>query len=244
MECMWWWGQTPCPRAMKCQNQSDLSIVDLLEDMPRDDEKNTCGVFHREFGSKMYDQMARDEERRDFALYCVARQTFVCQPSTLREGSGLSAGSIAQAYLQGALSNFRDAEDDFASLASTASATSTVSLSMPAVNDWRGAPTLRLLVLPLVWQQAQLFRGSESKAQSLGPSREVARGPGWACSAATLIARCRKPARQISRRTLATRIYATIVNWPWARASLPTYVAVSSELLVLFQSLCLILRLE
>ena len=103
-------------------------------------------------------------------------------------------------------------------------------------------PTLRLLFLPLVWQQAQLFRGSESKAQSLGPSREVARGPGWACSAATLIARCRKPA--LSQRTLATRIYAMIVNWPWARASLPTYVAVSSELLVLFQSLYLILRLE
>ena len=99
------------------------------------------------------------EERRDFALYCDARQTFVRQPSTLREGLGLSAGSIAQAYLQGALSNFRDAEDDFASLASTASAASTVSFreemlfigiqmedqvwspgfSMPAVNDWRGA---------------------------------------------------------------------------------------------------------
>jgi len=87
----------------------------------------------------MYDQVARDEERWDFSLYCVARQTFVRQPSTVQEGSGLSAESIAQAYLQGALSNFRDVEDDFASLASTASAASTVSLSMPAMNDWRGA---------------------------------------------------------------------------------------------------------
>mmetsp|Transcript_71032 Transcript_71032/g.104111 ORF Transcript_71032/g.104111 Transcript_71032/m.104111 type:complete len:216 (+) Transcript_71032:72-719(+) len=123
---------------MKCQNQS-IGALRILQDMPRDDEKNAWGAFHRECGSAMYDQMARDEERRDFALYCDARQTFVRQPSTLREGLGLSAGSIAQAYLQGALSNFRDAEDDFASLASTASAASTVSFSMPAVNDWRGA---------------------------------------------------------------------------------------------------------
>jgi len=96
----------------------------------------------------------------------------------------------------------------------------------------------------LVWQQAQLFRGSESKARSLGPSREVARGPGWACSAATLIARCRKPARQISQRTWVTRIYAMIVNWPWARASLPTYVAVSNKWIDYFVTNSLVALLE
>ena len=115
--------------------------------MPRndDDEKNTLGAFplHRVVrGSATHDQIEREADsstegfqRQDFALYCVARQTtfspLLNHPRILREGSGLSSSVTG--------SNFQDAEDDFASLASTASTASAVSLSMPALNDWRGA---------------------------------------------------------------------------------------------------------
>jgi len=117
--------------------------------MPRnddeDDDKNTWGAFplhHVVRGSATHDQREREADssterfqRQDFALHCVARQTtflpLLRHPRILREGSGLSSSVTG--------SNFQDAEDDFASLSSTASTASAVSLSMPALNDWRGA---------------------------------------------------------------------------------------------------------